>query len=188
MIPSAEECFKYMERYGMLENIRAHSIVVEKIANLIAHGLRNAGEDISLEIVTAGALMHDIGKTLCLNTKEDHAAVGKEICLQNNLDEISNIVEEHVTLKDYDPSRAICEKEIIYYADKRVNHDVIVSLEERLKYIYKRYGRNREYLYPLFKENFDQCKEVEKKLFAKLNFRPEELTGMIKDNHKTSPL
>jgi len=188
MIPSAEECFKYMERYGMLDNIRAHSVVVEKIANLIAHGLRNAGEDISFEIVTAGALMHDIGKTLCLNTKEDHAAVGKEICLQNNLDEISNIVEEHVTLKDYDPSRAICEKEIIYYSDKRVNHDVVVSLEERLKYIFKRYGRNKEYLYPLIKENFDRCKEVEKKLFAKLNFRPEELTGMIKDDHMTAHL
>jgi len=180
MIPSAEECFEYMERYGMLENIRAHSIVVEKIANLMAQGLLDAGEDISLEIVTAGALMHDIGKTLCLNTNDDHAAVGKEICIQNNLDEISEIVGEHVTLKNYDKSRAICEKEIIYYADKRVNHDVVVSLEERLRYIFERYGRNREYLYPLIKENFDQCKAVEKKLFDKLNFRPEELAGMIK--------
>ena len=180
MIPSAEECFKYMEKYGMLENIKSHSIVVEKIAILIAHGLRNEGADISLEIVTAGALMHDIGKTICLHTKKDYAVVGKEICLQNNLDEISNIVAEHVTLKDYDPKRDVNEKEIIYYADKRVNHDVIVSLEERLQYIFDRYGRNREYLYPLFKENFDQCKEVEKKLFAKLNFRPEELAWMIK--------
>ena len=180
MIPSAEECFKYMERYGMLENIKAHSMVVEKIAILIAHGLRNAGEDISLEIVTAGALMHDIGKTLCLNTKEDHAAVGKEICLKHHLNEISHIVEEHIILKDYDPSRAICEKEIIYYADKRVNHDVVVSLEERLKYIFERYGKNRKYLYPLIKKNFDQCREVEKKLFEKLTFRPEEIAEMIK--------
>ena len=188
MIPSAEECFQYMEQYGMLENIKAHSIVVEKIATLIARELREAGEDISLEIVTAGALMHDIGKTLCLNTKEDHAAVGKEICLKHNLNEISHIVEEHVTLKDYDPTRAICEKEIIYYADKRVNHDMVVSLEDRLKYIFERYGRNREYLYPLIKKNFDQCKEVEKKLFAKLSFTPEDIAGMVKNNHMTSRL
>jgi HD superfamily phosphodiesterase len=70
MIPSAEKCFELMEKYGMPNNIKAHSIVVEKIAYVIARGNIDAGFDISIEKVVAGSLMHDIGKSLCLNSKK----------------------------------------------------------------------------------------------------------------------
>ncbi len=179
MIPSVEKCFEFMKKYEMLDNIRDHSIVVEKVAGIIARGLRVAGEDISLKKTTAGALMHDIGKTICLNSNDDHAAKGVEICLQNHLDEIAEMVGEHVRLKSYNLGGAISEKEIVYYADKRVNHDVVVSLEKRLEYLLKRYGRNKEHLFELIRENFDLCKGVEEKLFAKLSFRPEEVADMI---------
>ena len=179
MIPSAEECYRYMERYGMLGNIRSHSIVVEKIAVVIAKGLNETGMEISLERVIAGALMHDIGKTLCLNTGEDHAVKGMEICLKHNFEEIAQIVGEHVSLMSYSPDEAISEKEIIYYADKRVNHDKVVSLEERLEYLIVRYAKNQERLIKLIRTNFDLCKEVEAKLFENLDFLPEDLAGMI---------
>ncbi len=61
-----------------------------------------------------------------------------------------------------------------------MKHDAIVSLEERLQYLIERYGKNREHLIQLLRENFDLCGRVEKKLFAKLNFKPEDLAGMIK--------
>ena len=179
MVPSVEECFEFMAKYEMLENIRAHSIIVEKVAHMIARGLRDAGVDVSLKKITAGALMHDIGKTLSLGTGDDHEAQGREICLQNHLDEIADIVGEHVRLKNYRLDEPIREKEIVYYADKRVNHDKIVSLEERLTYILRRYGRNQEHVSQLIRENFALCKRVEKKLFAKLIFRHEDLAGMI---------
>jgi putative nucleotidyltransferase with HDIG domain len=179
MIPSVEECFRLMKRHEMLDNIKAHSIVVEKIAIIIARGLRDAGVDLSLEKVTAGALMHDIGKTICFQTGGDHAAVGEEICLQHGLEEIADIVGEHVRLKSYAADQAISEKEIVYYADKRVNHDEVVGLEERLEYLFIRYGNNEEYRLQLIKDNIDLCKEVEIKLFTELKFGPEELSGMI---------
>jgi putative nucleotidyltransferase with HDIG domain len=96
MIPTSDQCFDLMEKYGMLDNIRAHSIVVEQVASLIARCLRQAGEDIVLERVTAGALMHDIAKTMCLRTKEDHAIKGKEICVDHRFFEIADIVAEHL--------------------------------------------------------------------------------------------
>ncbi|MBW1705401.1 MAG: hypothetical protein JRJ86_09570 [Deltaproteobacteria bacterium] len=43
MIPSIETCFELMDKYRMLENIKAHSIIVTKVAHLIASGLRDAG-------------------------------------------------------------------------------------------------------------------------------------------------
>ena len=49
MIPSTKECLEYMDRYEMLENIKAHSIVVERVANIIARGLIDTGRDLMLE-------------------------------------------------------------------------------------------------------------------------------------------
>jgi uncharacterized protein len=179
MIPSVEQCFDLMVQYEMLENIKAHSIMVERIASLMARGLQEAGENLSLERVTAGALMHDIAKTQSLKTKEDHSARGSEICLQNHLDEIADIVAEHVVLKAFSKEGPVLEKEIVYYADKRVNHDKIVSLEERLAYLIKQYGRGDERLIRRMGKNFDLCKQVQSKLFAKLPFAPEDVAGMI---------
>jgi uncharacterized protein len=179
MIPTVRECFVLMTKYGMLGNIKAHSIVVEKVAALLAKNLVDAGEKLCLDVVTAGALMHDIAKTLCLGSSEDHAKKGKKICLENQLDEIADIVAEHIILAGYDPNRPVSEKELVYYADKRVNHDRIVSLEERIEYLLTRYGRNQEWIHQRIRDNFRQCKEVEKKIFSKLSFTPEDLAELI---------
>ncbi len=179
MIPSIETCFLLMEKYGMLENIKAHSVVVAKIARLIAKGLEQAGVDISIEKAIAAALMHDIGKTASLKYGGDHTEIGRQICLRNHFEEIADIVREHVIFKDYELDGDYSEKEIVYYADKRVNHDRIVSLDERLAYILERYGNNQQDLCRRIKKNFKLCAKVEKKLFTKLNFRPESLSRLV---------
>jgi uncharacterized protein len=179
MIPTVRECFVLMVKYGMLDNIKAHSIMVEKVATLLAQNLADAGEKLRLDVVTAGALIHDIGKTICLNSSEDHAKKGKEICIENQLHEIADIVAEHIILAEYDPNYPVREKELVYYADKRVNHDKIVSLEERVEYLLTRYGRNQEWIHQRIRDNFKQCKEVEKKIFSKLSFKPGELDQLI---------
>lgn len=167
-----------MDKYRMLENIKAHSLVVTKVAHLITVGLRDAGLDISIEKVVAGALLHDIGKTASLGTGQDHSEIGRQICLGNHLDEIAVIVGEHVRLKNYNLNGDYSEKEIVFYADKRVNHDRIVSLEDRLTYILERYGKKQEGICRAVRMNFELCKKVEKKLFLKLNFSPESLADL----------
>jgi uncharacterized protein len=179
MIPSIKDCLELMEQYEMLDNIKAHSVMVEKIASIMGQGLKDSGMDISLEKIAAGALLHDIGKSLCLYTGDDHEAKGREICLANHLDEIADIVGEHVRLKAYQLDGPISEKEVVYYADKRVNDDMVVSLEERLSYLLKRYAKDMEHVSQRIRRNFELCKAVEKKLFAKLDFRPEDLARLI---------
>ena len=179
MIPSTDQCFALMTEYGMLDNIKAHSIIVEKVASLLARGLRQAGQKVALEKVSAGALLHDIAKTECLRTKEDHAKRGKQICLDHQLDEIADIVAEHIVLLDFDSNHGVREKEIVYYADKRVNHDAVVSLDDRLEYLLDHYGRNENSLCDLIRKNFSLCRDVERKLFSLLSFRPEDIAFMI---------
>ena len=178
MIPSIENCFSLMGTYGMLKNIRAHSVMVAKVASVIVRGLKGAGLDISVKKAIAGALLHDIGKTSSLNSGEDHAEIGRQICLQNNFEEIADIVGEHIRLANYSLNGRYSEKEIVFYADKRVNHDKIVSLKERLDYLIERYGGNQEGLEDAIRMNFDLCKAVEKKLFTRLDFGPESLVSL----------
>ena len=179
MIPTANQCLQLMERYGMPPHIRAHSMVVRDVALVIARELTLSRMEISLDMVEAGALMHDIAKEQCLHTGEDHAFKGMEICRNHQLNEIAEIVGEHVVLRGFSLDKRIKEKEIVYYADKRVNHDKIVSLEDRLEYLIERYGRNRDDLCNLMRKNFELCRRVEKKIFNQLSFRPEDLMEMF---------
>jgi putative nucleotidyltransferase with HDIG domain len=179
MIPSVQACFDLMDAYQMLDNIRAHSVLVAKVARLIAQGLRHSGVSLSVEKVTAAALLHDIGKTPSLRLGGDHAVMGADICRKRHFDEIASIVSEHVRLKDYHLGGAYSEKEVVYYADKRVNHDRIVGLDDRLAYILDRYGTKGSRLNQAIRANFSLCERVQQKLFEKLDFTPDALAEKV---------
>lgn len=182
MVPSVKTCFQLMEQYEMLDNIREHSIVVARIARCIGCELLAAGEALSIEKLTAAALLHDIAKTSCLVTKKDHAEEGRKICLENGFEEIASIVAEHVVLRNAPAAACFSEKEIVYYADKRVNHHSIVSLEERRDSVLERYGGNGKGLRQRITDNFNQCKALERALFQKLSFAPEALALRLEQN------
>jgi uncharacterized protein len=187
-IPGVDDCLALMEQYHMLPNIKDHSIVVAKVAGIITHGLISAGHSLSLETVIAGALLHDIGKTACLDNDDDHAVKGLEICLAHNLATIADIVAEHVILKNYSSAQGFTEKEIVYYADKRVNHDQVVSLDERLSYILARYGRNNAVRCRAIKINYTRCRDLEKRMFSFLDFDPTDLPDLLsRDETGTDP-
>jgi putative nucleotidyltransferase with HDIG domain len=179
VIPTEKECYDLMDQYRMLDNIREHSIVVAEVVRAISHGLVISGVQLSVDKAVAGALLHDIAKTQSLQTGGDHAALGREICLQHHLDEIADIVAEHIWLRSYSHDGVYSEKEVVYYADKRVLHTSVVSLEERMHDIIDRYGRNDSRLTQLVQMNFNICREIERKLFKKLDFRPEQLADMV---------
>ncbi|MDG4474909.1 HD domain-containing protein [Thiovibrio frasassiensis] len=174
MIPSIAQCFALMEQYAMLPNIRAHSLMVGRVAARIGQGLARSGHTLSLELIVSSALLHDIAKTATLETELRHDELGREICLKHSLDELAEIVAEHVILKGGMPERC-SEKEVVYYADKRVLHDQVVGLEARLDYILHRYGNGDEMLHTRIRQNFAQAHAIEERLFAELDFPPEEL-------------
>ena len=179
----------------MLPNIRRHSVVVAQIALLLVEGFHKNEIRPSLipdrDLVAAGALLHDIAKTPCLKNGCDHARKGAEICIQLGYPEIASIVEEHVVLRDHDAARRqqgmFNAREIIYYADKRVRHEEIVSLEDRLEYILEHYGNGDPRMRHLIRLNFAQCVELEKYLFAFLPFSFAALAGKIAQAAPDSP-
>lgn len=178
MIPTVAQCFRLMEEQRMLANIRDHSIIVARIATLLGRELEQRGVALSLPLVVAASLLHDIGKTACLDSDRDHAAYGREICLAHGLDELAEIVGGHVRFRD-NSLGGFGEYDIVFYADKRVTHEQVVSLEERQDYILERYGRNDPQRLAVIREHCRSWRLVEERLFARLAFSPTELAERI---------
>lgn len=178
MIPTREDCLRLMVQYGMLEHIIDHSIAVARVALFLSIKLNRKGQRIDLPLVEAAALLHDLTKTECLRTKEDHALTGSRLLKEIGYERIGDVVAEHIHLsKETDPSR-ISEEEVVNYADKRVQHDRIVSLEERFEDLKGRYGKSEralELLEGLRRSTF----EIERKIFSILKTYPDHLQDLL---------
>ncbi len=182
-IPSIEECLELHNRFEMLDNIRAHSFAVARVAEALVEGLHRTGKATKAlpdrEEVIVGSLLHDIAKTLCITTGCRHAEIGRQMVLDLGYPELSEIVAEHVVLKNFTADLyaqgVFGAKEIVFYADKRVRHDEVVSLDDRLEYIIDRYGDNNPAKEILIRQNFAQTLDFERYLFNFLDFLPGDI-------------
>jgi len=140
--------------------------MVCRLALHIARALINAGADLNIEEIEAAALLHDITKTRSLETGENHALTGGKLLRELGYERIAKIVEEHIH-----PGRggsAVTAEEIVSYADKRVLHDSVVSLDERFDYLVNRYGCNALALDRIRAAKL-RAEEIEKKLLSKVD-------------------
>ncbi len=178
MIPDQTACLQLMARYQMPEHIRAHSLLVARVAEAVARLLAARGREIQLELVVAGALLHDIAKALCLDESCDHAELGREICREHGFHELEPLVAEHVVLEQGFTGQ-IGAREIVYYADKRVSHEQVVSLEARRDDIIRRYAADDPPCQELIRQNFQLCRRLEEHIFAELPLEPDELAAWL---------
>lgn len=186
-VPTISQCLEFIDQYEMLDNIRAHSFVVARVAETLIDGLHRSaktpGPVPDKEEVLAGALLHDIAKTLCIKTGCLHAEEGRRICIELGFPEIGEIVAEHVVLKDFTADiykqGIFGSKEMVFYSDKRVRHDQVVPLSSRLEYILGRYGKGDPTREHHIRLNFSQTQDFENYLFNFLDFTPEEITDHL---------
>ena len=175
-IPTEAECRSLIADMGMLENIVAHCRQVCRVSLLIVDHLKPDG--LNRELVRAASLLHDITKTRSFQTREDHAETGAQLLTDLGYPEVGRIVGQHVFLVRYPASGRPTEAEIVNYADKRVLHDRIVSLSERMDYILEKYGREpeRERAIRLL---WEKTRAMEERLFAGLPFAPAEISCFL---------
>ena len=172
--PSKKECDRLFHSTGMLAHIIDHSRQVCRVATFLTNQLRKADIFLGRELVAAAALLHDITKTRSFDTGEDHTRTGEELLIRLGYTEVGKIVGQHVALDTYFSSDIPDEAEIVNYADKRVLHDRIVSMDERMQYILEKYCKKPGYRRRL-QRLWDVSREMEKRIFQHLSFLPEEL-------------
>ena len=175
LLPSHNQCLELMDAHGMLPNIREHSLRVMQVACVLGEALTEAGFDLHLPLVTVGALLHDLGKTPCLGTLTNHAELGAGILEELGYPHVAQVVREHVHLDGniLDP-RPLREAELVNYADKRVLHEAVVTLEARFADLKVRYGRTPEALARIQATEV-RSRALEEKLFAPLQLSPLDL-------------
>ena len=177
-IPTEEECFRLMKEHHMKPNIVDHSIQVKNVALAITDNLKE-GVIINRKLVLAAALLHDIAKTRSIERQEPHHdRVGAEILRDMGLHEIGDICESHVYMDDFNEDGPLEEREIVHYADKRVMHDRVVSVEERIEDLVERYGNTQE-LKDYIRKNREFVDRLERKVRRHMNTEIETaLTGL----------
>ena len=163
----------------MLDNIVAHSIRVCQVATLLTVHLSSNGSSLNPALIRAAALLHDITKTRSLQTCENHARTGALYLGDRGYPEVSEIVAQHVNLDRLNPDGEPTAAEIVNYADKRVLHDKVVSLDERLAYIKKRYSCSAGELGNRVERMCREVDTLEKKLFKTLPFSAAELSDQL---------
>jgi len=173
-IPSKNDCFYLMCETQMLEHIVAHSLQVCRVGMCLVDHLKLKGIVLDGRLVQAAALLHDITKTRSFETEENHALTGGQHLIERGYVEVGNLVRQHVRLDDYPEYPSLSEAVIINYADKRVLHDRIVSLDERMNYIVGRYGNSPE-LQQRIQMLWGKTKALEKSIFSHLAFAPNDL-------------
>lgn len=177
-IPSEGTCRRIAADLGMLENIVAHCRQVCRVSLFLTDHL--CVPSLNRDLIRAAAFLHDITKTRSFRTLENHAETGARLLHDLGYPEVAGIVGQHVRLDRYFASKSTTEAEIVNYADKRVLHDRIVPLSERMGYILEHYGsapeRKRDILLL-----WEKTERLEERLFEGLPFAPGDIIRLLEE-------
>lgn len=185
-VPTKTECYALWDKYEMLDNIREHSLMVAKTALYIARNAIMQKYDVSEDYIIAAALLHDIAKTYTIKHGGDHACLGAAfVRAETGNPYLAQAVLCHVSWPWLEGDLAIEHAPwrlplVIAYADKRVCHDGIVSVDKRFHDLLERYGTTelkRKYI----QENYEQSIELEnsfKKHNMKVDFNTQDVNAV----------
>ncbi len=182
-IPDKTRCHELMERYHVPQHIREHCTVVCQVALALAKELNARGETLNLEAIEAAALLHDITKSSSIQTRENHAETAARLLHSLGHARIAAIVNAHVSTPAIDNSGDVTEEEVVNYADKRVQHTAVVSLDQRFVDLMSRYGRDKKSANHILQLKA-QTREIENKIFSRLKLSPDDLTKLLEKNFK----
>lgn len=173
-----KKCTLLLKEEQTPRNIFLHSRKVNAISMFIAKRLKEKGENVNLAIVDMGSLLHDIAKYKAIksNNGMKHNYEGYNMLMTKGYPFIARVVLKHgldeiiakYGLKGW-------EETIVFYADKRVNRDKIVSLDDRLTYLKRRYGKISHKIIEKIIKTEKPLKELERQIFKKLGLKPEDI-------------
>ena len=132
IVPDYNQCLAILEGENVPKDVVEHVKTVERLASYMGEMARKNGYTADADLITAGALLHDIGRAI---THEiDHAVEGAEILRRIGIDtRVIDIVERHIGAgldtedakkfglppKDYTPQTI--EEKIVAHADNLIS-------------------------------------------------------------------
>lgn len=177
-IPTDEESYGLLRKYETPEHIVRHSQRVWDVGRLLGAALAHQQYPVNLGLLKASCLLHDIGKYPCiLDGTRYHDVRGEQILLEEGFPEVARIIVQHVMLRS-GPEAPVREEHLLYYSDKRVVHDEVVSLEDRFVYLLDTYAKNPESERGIMRMKAETLR-IEQSIFLFLDFHPDELIDRL---------
>lgn len=161
IIPTKEECLKILKDNNVPDNIITHTKAVCDFSMKVVDLLEKKRINVNRDLVAAAALLHDIRKV----NSNAHEVEGFELIKSLGFPEVALVIRKHglanVHKEEFIPKT--WEEKIVFYADKRLKGDKIVSVEERFEDARKRYNKDE------IEEEFNLTKRIEKELLGNEN-------------------
>jgi uncharacterized protein len=148
LLPSREQAIELLRQIKCPLQVIRHCIGVAGLAVETADQLQANGYEIDVELVEAGALLHDLGRSKCHSV--DHAIIGADIARSLDLPEsVINIIKRHVGAGISEDEAAklgwpkdnyipqTLEEKVVCYADKLIEHGKKMPIETEIKKLQK---------------------------------------------------
>jgi hypothetical protein len=177
-IPGEEECLALLHKYKTPQHIIFHSQKVWEVGRLLGEALLRRNHNLDMDLLRASCLLHDIGKYPCILSGERfHDILGEKMLISEGYESVARIVVQHVVLRT-GAEAPVAEEHVLFYSDKRVVHDELVSLEDRFAYLKETYGKTPAAIDRLAIMKEDTLK-LEKKIFLLLDFEPADVFYLL---------
>ncbi len=124
-VPANDKIARFYERCDTPEKVIRHCRATAALAVEIAEKLEEKGHRLNKEMLFAAASLHDI-----MRAKPNHAELGAEFLIQQGYPDPAGPVREHHELSQRHID-ALDEYAVLYFADKLMQGERRVTLEER---------------------------------------------------------
>ncbi len=124
-VPSLAECEAIVAIYRVAESTLKHCRAVADTAGSITDDLNRAGCSLDRDLITAGALLHDIARD-----KPNHAREGARLVAEMGFPEVAKLISTHMDIPA-SSTGSVSAADVLYLADKLVQEEKQVSLADR---------------------------------------------------------
>jgi len=206
VLPTHSKCLQIIRDCRVPRHIIKHSKVVAKLAVFLAEKLKEKGIEVNVDLVHRASLLHDVLRVCDMkesaysrfeqNVTEKDKAHWKGLkakyaddshedaaceLLRKEYPELAIAIRKHkyLAILDEQDKPATWEEKIVYYADKRVMHETVVPLKERLEEAHERHARqHRKTVHDEINitKADRQIYELEKEIFDEIGLKPAEVT------------
>ncbi len=168
--PDMQTCHQWYIESGVTHSLLAHVSNVAAISYQIANWMRKKGYSINSILAHRGGFLHDLAK-LKDESQKNHAELAAEILRDKNQMELSEIARKHLigNLMSENTRPRTWEEKIVNYADKLSEGSSVVSLDERLQALQRRYPAFAEKI----QNNTPLIKALEMEILEPLGLTPE---------------
>ena len=212
-LPTRKECLALLAEYHVPAHIVSHSKTVAKLAVFLAHRLNEKGAAVDVTLLEGACLLHDLLRVLDFKESDfnrferilpeeekpkwqrlrakykasSHEDAAYDI-LREQYPVLALAIKRHryMALLDEKEKPDTWEEKLLYYADKRVMHETIVPLKERLAEGHKRnvFSHGSEAKSKINTAKVDTLiYEMEKEIFEKTGLEPLEVTHEFIDSY-----